>query len=172
MEELFKAFAADYPATLKVLSIVGTPFVAAVVALVASAIQYNQWRTARDKLRLDLFDKRMEIYNQLSMFVERQMHKERFTPEEMAAFERSMNSAQFIFGRETSAYIATLKSHLGEFRRAFVRWKDQEKEGGLVSEDQMQTAAEMTRAEAAFHDQWRRADAYFLRYLNFAHIRR
>ena len=172
MEELFEAFAADYPTTLKVLSIVGTPFVAAVVALVASAIQYNQWRTARDKLRLDLFDKRMEIYNQLFMFVQFKMHKERFTQEEMAEFERAMNSAQFIFGRETSEYVSTLSRHLGEFRRAFVRWKAHEKDGGLVSEDQMQAAEEMTRAETAFHDEWRRANVYFLRYLSFSHIRR
>lgn len=40
----------------------GAPFVALVAALIAGSIAYRQWKTAQNKLKMDLFDKRMELY--------------------------------------------------------------------------------------------------------------
>ena len=36
------------------------------IALIASFIQYRQWRTANDKLRLDLLEKRLSVYAALT----------------------------------------------------------------------------------------------------------
>jgi hypothetical protein len=54
------------PMWLEIIKDVGPLFVALIAAAIASAIQYRQWRTANDKIRLDLFDRRLSIVNHLT----------------------------------------------------------------------------------------------------------
>jgi hypothetical protein len=39
----------------------GPAFIALIAVIIASMIQYRQWKTAQDKLKLDLFEKRVCI---------------------------------------------------------------------------------------------------------------
>jgi hypothetical protein len=43
------------------VSALGTPLIAAVAAIIAGWSAYRQWRTARDSLRFDLFEKRLTL---------------------------------------------------------------------------------------------------------------
>jgi Tfp pilus assembly protein PilN len=56
----------------------GTIAVALIAGIITGVIQYRQWqtahrqsRTAQNKLKLDLFDKRMEVYTKISEIVDR-----------------------------------------------------------------------------------------------------
>ncbi|WP_156383810.1 hypothetical protein [Methylobacterium sp. Leaf456] len=42
---------------------IGTPFVALVAGGIASLIAYRQWQTAKEKVVLDLFKQRLEVYD-------------------------------------------------------------------------------------------------------------
>lgn len=50
------------PEWVEYVKALGTPVAALIAAAITSLIAYRQWVTARNKLKLDLFDKRMEIY--------------------------------------------------------------------------------------------------------------
>jgi hypothetical protein len=50
------------PIWLEYAKALGPSFVAVVAASIAGTIAYRQWRTAQNKLKLDLFEKRMAIY--------------------------------------------------------------------------------------------------------------
>ena len=54
--------AVQLPLWIEYVKALGTPLVALVAASIASLIAYRQWNTAREKLKLDMFDRRMEIY--------------------------------------------------------------------------------------------------------------
>jgi hypothetical protein len=50
------------PEWVEYVKALGTPVAAVIAAAITATIAYRQWVTARNKLKLDLFDKRMEIY--------------------------------------------------------------------------------------------------------------
>lgn len=58
------------------LQATATPFVAVIAAVIAATIQYRQWRTAqasattaRNKLKLDLFDKRFTVFTAAAQLI-------------------------------------------------------------------------------------------------------
>ncbi len=50
------------PIWTEYVRVLGTPVVALLAASIAGFIANRQWKTARNKLKLDLFDKRIAIY--------------------------------------------------------------------------------------------------------------
>lgn len=53
----------DLPLWAEYVRALGTPTAALIAAAIASLIAYRQWLTARNKLKLDLFDRRLQIYS-------------------------------------------------------------------------------------------------------------
>lgn len=51
------------PLYIEYIKALGPTIVALIAASIAGVIAYRQWKTARNKLKLDLFDKRLTIYN-------------------------------------------------------------------------------------------------------------
>lgn len=51
------------PIWAEYIKALGTPVVALTAAVIAGGIAFLQWITARNKLKLDFFDRRMTIYN-------------------------------------------------------------------------------------------------------------
>lgn len=59
------------PLWAEYIKALGTPVVALIAACIAGFIAYRQWVTARNKLKLDFFDRRMEIYRLAITVLER-----------------------------------------------------------------------------------------------------
>ncbi|MDH4458704.1 MAG: hypothetical protein QE272_08395 [Nevskia sp.] len=53
----------DLPRWVQITEAIAPPIIALVAAAIAGAISYRQWRTAKDKLKLDLFDRRLAMYH-------------------------------------------------------------------------------------------------------------
>jgi hypothetical protein len=172
MESFSTAFIADYPSTLALLKIVGPPFVALVVAFVASIIQYNQWRTARDKVRLDLFEQRLDIYNELFIYVNEKLLRSDITQDEFRALEKAMNAAQFLFPKNVCSYLNDLKSLIDAHRVAFVQWKAEERNNKSITEEQRRIGSELQEMGERVFVEWSRARTVFAPYLGFGHIRK
>jgi hypothetical protein len=68
----------------------------------------RQWRTAKDKLLLALFDKRFDLYQELRAVVGR-----RNDPTSLFDFGRVASRAQFLFGPEVQTF---LKESLNDLR--------------------------------------------------------
>lgn len=60
----------DLPYWLEVTKALGPPIIAAVAALIAFGLGRNQLKVARDKVRLDLFDRRLELYRAANSIIE------------------------------------------------------------------------------------------------------
>ena len=52
----------NLPMWLEYVRALGTPCAALLAALITGYFTYKQWKTARNKLKLDLFEKRFKVY--------------------------------------------------------------------------------------------------------------
>lgn len=100
-----------------------TPVIAAIVAVIA----FLQWHTARQKMVLDLFDKRFAVYEDLRLVVSRFLENGQLTPIHgqftpaaratsrpggMITFMQAQTRAKFLFGPDLNKYLASLYSDL------------------------------------------------------------
>ena len=67
--------------------------------LVAAYIAYRQWRTAHSKVRLDLFEKRWEVYRVVQNFCSNILDNKPF-PEGVSSLDTALSRAGFLFDRE------------------------------------------------------------------------
>jgi hypothetical protein len=85
--------------------------VALVIGLIAAGIAYRQWRVAQAKLKLDLFNKRYEIFET----VWRELSRPIVGPPLEASNVNLTNllpQAEFLFGREIRTYMSDISSRL------------------------------------------------------------
>ena len=92
-------------------------FVTAVVAVAAVAVAYLQWRTAHQKVALDVMVKRFEIYEKLRELVSNYLRTAAFPMEDHFAFIRAQTEARFYFGEEVTEYLEKARRDLlaGDF---------------------------------------------------------
>ncbi len=88
-----------------------TAFIAAVVAVIA----FLQWQTAREKVLLDLFDKRFALYEEVRSVVSEYVASPKVRPESVDAFTKAASRAQFLFGPEVQSFL--------EVRRVDLNWE-------------------------------------------------
>jgi hypothetical protein len=81
-----------------------TAFIAAVVAVIAIL----QWNTAREKVLLDLFDKRFAVYDELRSIVGR----DGIDQTAIFDFKRAASRAQFLFGSEVQTFLKEREADL------------------------------------------------------------
>jgi len=87
-----------WPSTLTALL---TPTIAAIVAW----IYFRQWKTAQNKLKLDLFDKRVLIFDAANVLILNSQKPGGATTEEMARFLASTSQAKWLFNEEIARYL-------------------------------------------------------------------
>jgi len=81
-----------------------TPVIACFVAYIA----YQQHKTNRDKLRLDLFDKRYKIFHGLMSLLGIIGPQGDVTDEQLSQFIRTTADAPFLFDKSISSYLDTV----------------------------------------------------------------
>jgi hypothetical protein len=92
------------PFWIQLLQALGTPAIAAL----AIVIGVMQWRTAHQRAVLDLFDKRFDTYQELRTIVGSVLGHGNVRIDTAKDFSRATDKAQFLFGPEVSAYLATV----------------------------------------------------------------
>ena len=86
---------------LRVLSGLLTP----VIGVIAVYIAYQQHKTNKDKLRLELYGKRLKVYQALSEFIGRTVRQGDVDDESLYKFLRETAEANFLFGAEMGTYL-------------------------------------------------------------------
>jgi hypothetical protein len=76
-----------------------------VLAVVGSLIAYRQWRTAQNKLKLDLFDRRFEIYKITRDTLGEVMSSGRAKWEKTVAFLQATASAKWLLDDTVATYL-------------------------------------------------------------------
>jgi len=75
------------------------------IALLTAYIAWQQWRTNRTKLSLDLYDRRIHVYEQVKRILSLIMRDARVSYDELLAFRANTSQADFLFGPEIPKYI-------------------------------------------------------------------
>jgi hypothetical protein len=86
---------------IPVLSAALTPL----IALIALYIAYQQYRTNRDKLRLDLYDRRFDLYGALVDLCTSVASSGAPGSPEFRGFLQARHKTQFLFDPEVAAYL-------------------------------------------------------------------
>jgi len=75
------------------------------IAVFGSLIAYQQWQTAKKKLKLDLFEKRFSVYIVARDFVTTVMTHGKAKDEEMYKFVSGTREAKWLFNSEICTYL-------------------------------------------------------------------
>jgi hypothetical protein len=111
------------------------------VAKTQAEIAERNWRTAADRIKLDLFDRRMKVYDDLLQVVSEITSKPNgvVTSDIERNFNEASHRATLLFGPEVQAYLRHIS---GEIQRS--RWMDQKLPYNRPGDDKLRR----NRAEA------------------------
>src|SRR5687767_14193406 len=98
----------DMTTTLAVLTIVVTG--------VGALIGYNQWRTAHQRVVLDLFDRRLEVFEEIEEAVKAVFYSGTVTPETFRTYVIGTSKARFLFGASVNDYLADLQKDFASLK--------------------------------------------------------
>jgi len=75
------------------------------IAVIAAWIAFRQWQLARNKLKLDLFDRRMAVYEAVRTMLGKATRAGKLTLEEEVEFLSGVQTAKWLFGPEVQTYL-------------------------------------------------------------------
>ena len=85
-----------------------TAFITLIIGIIAGYIAWQQWRTNREKLRLDLYQKRFSVYESTLAYYQFVIAQDGFTKEEQDKidinFIKSFRESQFLFSLEDGIF--------------------------------------------------------------------
>jgi hypothetical protein len=91
---------------------IATFFLSAAVGVVA----WLQWRVARNKLRLDLFDRRYKVFEATRKFLALILRNTRFEDSELIEFDLATSDAEFLFKRDVVDLLAEIRTQALDLR--------------------------------------------------------
>jgi hypothetical protein len=100
------------------LQALGPTIVAVVVGLVASYIAWRQWQTAKHRLRLDMFDRRLAVYNAVKNLIGIVQVHGGTLHDDLQRFYRDIRGAEFLFDGDTRDLIMKIGSMVFRARMA------------------------------------------------------
>jgi len=107
----------EMPFWLDIIVKLAPAFVALVVGSLGTYIGFNQYRTNRDKLRLDLFEKRLEAYEKLQEYFNCLLRDARVGDKAIPILAEARYKSLFLFGNEITEHINEVWDKAIEMRR-------------------------------------------------------
>lgn len=137
-----------------------------VIGSVAVYIAYQQWRTNRDRLILDKYERRLRIYEEVKKLVTIVNRDQKVSMDDLMSFRTATAEADFLFGSDVQEYC-------DEFRkRGFNLWYATQKYNPLVNNsgdhDRDEVAAKLTTELDWFEEQEAGAKEVFRRDLDMS----
>lgn len=131
----------ELPAWVEYTKALGAPLVALVAGAIAASIAYRQWVTARNKLKLDFFDRRMHIYKNAVDLINEYSKAEPADWKRVGELSNALVPARFIFDTEVSQYLEqlTVRAYLTASKKAALELE------GMSLEERAEFAKELAR---------------------------
>jgi hypothetical protein len=82
---------------------------AIIVSIVVVVVQYAQWRTANQKVVVDLYDRRLKVYEQLKKAIGPVLVHGEASDEAFKDFMIGQADATFLFGENVQEYLESLR---------------------------------------------------------------
>jgi len=79
-----------------------------VIAIVATYIAWQQWKTNQQKLVLDRYDRRLRVYEEVRKILGIILREGKASYEELLRFWGAVSEADFLFGPEITDYISEI----------------------------------------------------------------
>lgn len=79
--------------------------------MVTTYIAYQQWKLNRQKLFLDLYDRRLKIYEEVRQILGIVARDARASYDDLLKFRKAVSEADFLFEPEISKYIKEIYQH-------------------------------------------------------------
>ena len=90
----------------EIVTAISTPLVAVTVAVLAGLIAYRQWKVARYKLNLDLFERRWKIYAAAQKLIGTAAFKGAIEDKDLQAFLDETHGAEWLFDDRLGAWLS------------------------------------------------------------------
>jgi len=87
-----------------------------IIACLVTYIAWEQWQVARNKLRLDLFDRRYKVYDTTREFLAAIVRDASFSRSQFLAFNAGTSDAGFLFKGDVVDYIALIRTRASDMR--------------------------------------------------------
>jgi hypothetical protein len=104
------------PIWLEYVRVLGTPVAAIFGAAIAGLIAYRQMLTARNKLKLELFDKRISVYTAAVDLLSTINNLDQISVERFDEIIVSLNGAVWLLDRNADTYLQDLRLEVRELR--------------------------------------------------------
>lgn len=150
------------PIWLEYVKTIGPLVVALIAGGIASVIAHRQWETAKAKVVLDLFERRLEVYNLVSdaVFLIIQESEDNIDHRMMGPFAVGLRKAKFLFGKEIYNYLEHIWLVMVQARSVSRR---QRAECGGDIDPQLGKADALMAEISAFHNRFDEMVAPYMR---------
>ncbi|MEE9613827.1 MAG: hypothetical protein V3W31_02595 [Thermodesulfobacteriota bacterium] len=137
------------------------------IAIIATYIAYQQWRTNRQKLTLERYDRRLHVYEEVRKILSIILRDAKASTEDLIEFYTSVSEADFLFGPEIPEYIDEIRKRGLNLWRWNQEYRDstQERPEGY---DHEQVVKEMRKERKWFTEQFEPAKEKFKKYLDIS----
>lgn len=138
------------------------------IAIVATYIAWQQWKTNQRKLVMDRYDRRLRIYEEVRKILSIVMRDAKASTEDLLKFRTSVSEADFLFAPEIIAYIDEIYQHGLKLWRWNQEYRDytQEKPVGY---DHAKVVDEMHNELTWLTEQFEPARQKFRKYLDISY---
>jgi hypothetical protein len=107
----------NMPAWVQYLQALATP----AIALLAIVIGVLQWVTARQRIVLDLFDRRMLVYEEINAVFSEVIREGNATMKVIFSFDRAAARAPHLFGNEVTKFLQETRKRMVALRYAEIK---------------------------------------------------
>lgn len=151
----------NWQSVVTILSALLTP----VIAIIATYIAWQQWKSNELKLRLDRYERRLSIYQNVITMLSLITRDADAKVEDLMTFRANTAEADFLFGPEISEYIEEIFSRGLKLKTANAQYRhaDQEPPSGY---DHNKVVEEMDVQLRWLTEQFNPAKEKFAKYLN------
>jgi len=87
------------------------------IAVITTYIAWQQWKTSKQKLNLDRYDRRLRVYEEVRKILSIIFRDAKVSTDDLLKFRTSVSEADFLFGAEVPAYIDEI------YRRGLNLWR-------------------------------------------------
>jgi hypothetical protein len=136
-----------------------------VIAFFAVYVAASQWNTARNKLRLDLFEKRYAVYEAAQKFIGSIVTSGKVNNDNILTYMTATRAAKWIVSHEVGEYLErelyTPAIELQTLQSMLV--------GVPVGEERTKNVARQAALKTHFNAQYKQLDIWFSAYLQLSH---
>mgnify|MGYP000041218347 CR=1 FL=1 len=141
-----------------------------VIALAVAYIAWQQWKLSREKLLLDLYDRRIETYREVRKILAHVLTHGRADNQTMLEFYSAVSQADFLFGKDVNDYNQLIYENglqLAHLNGCYSRGI----KGQVPNYDNKKTVEEQHELLRWFTEQYEPAKVLYGRYLKIEHSR-